>query len=360
MKKVFLFLVSLCLLTATNDAFAQGITVPNNPSPHASISQTVGISTISLTYSRPSVRAREVWGQLVPYAWNAQSFGSGVTAPWRAGANENTVITLSHDAKVQGKTVPAGSYGLFFTINADNTGEVILSRDTRSWGSFWYEAAHDQLRAPIKINDNAFTETLTYDFVRADKNSTELVLNWEKKQFPVKFEFETDKIVMANAVEELKGPVGFSWQGNASAANYALNNNVNGEQAMKWIDQAILANKNFQTLQIKSGLLRNAGNSAEADKIMKEALPLANEVQLNAYGYQLLGANQFDKAIEVLALNTTKFPASANAWDSLGEAYALKGDKSNAIKSFKKSLTLNPTPPIRANSEKYLKQLGAM
>jgi tetratricopeptide (TPR) repeat protein len=93
---------------------------------------------------------------------------------------------------------------------------------------------------------------------------------------------------------------------------------------------------------------------------MKEALPLSTEVELNAYGYQLLGANQFDKAIEVLSLNTTRFPASANAWDSLGEAYALKGDKANAIKYFKKVLTMNPSAPIRANSEKYLKQLGAM
>ncbi len=360
MKKVFSLLVALCLLAAATDTIAQGITVPNPASPKASVSQTVGISTVALTYSRPSVRGREVWGQLVPYGWNAQSFGSGVTAPWRAGANENTVITLSHDSKIQGKSVPAGSYGLFFTINNDNTGEVILSKDTRSWGSFWYEASHDQMRAPIKINDNAFTETLTFDFVRSDKNSTELVLNWEKKQFPVKIEFDTDNIVMANATEQLKGTVGFNWQGYASAANYALNNKVNGEQAMKWIDQAIAANKNFQTLQIKSGLLRNAGNTAEADKVMKEAVPLATEVELNAYGYQLLGANQFDKAIEILALNTTRFPASANAWDSLGEAYALKGDKANAIKNFKKVLTMNPSAPIRANSEKYLKQLGAM
>lgn len=360
MKNVFSLLASLCLLSAATDTIAQGITVPNSQSPKASVSQTVGISTIAVTYSRPSVRGREVWGQLVPYGWNAQSFGSGVSAPWRAGANENTILTLSHDSKIQGKSVPAGSYGLFFTINADNTGEVILSKDTRSWGSFWYVAAHDQMRAPIKINDNAFTEALTFDFLRSDKTSTKLVLNWEKKQFPIKIEFDTDNIVMANATEQLKGTVGFNWQGYASAANYALNNKVNGEQAMKWIDQAIATNKNFQTLQIKAGLVRNAGNTAEADKIMKEALPLSTEVELNAYGYQLLGANQFDKAIEVLAMNTTRFPSSANAWDSLGEAYALKGDKANAIKNFKKVLTMNPTAPIRANSEKYLKQLGAM
>lgn len=357
MKKVITLFLAIVVM---NELSAQGITVPNAASPKSTVSQTVGISTVSVTYSRPSVKGREVWGKLVPYGWTVQNFGSGVSAPWRAGANENTVLTLSHEARIQGKSVPAGTYGLFFVVNADNTGELILSKDHRSWGSFWYDPTHDQLRAPIHIKDNSFVETLTFDFAGGDKNGTTLVLNWEKKQLPAKIEFDTDNIVMANAVEQLKGPTGFNWQGYASAANYALNNKVNTEQAMKWIDQAIQQEKNFPNLQIKAGLYRLANNTAEADKLMKEAIPLATEVQLNAYGYQLLGAGQADKAIEVLAMNTTRFPASANAWDSLGEAYATKGDKANAIKNFKKSLSLNPSATIRANSEKFLKELGAL
>ena len=132
------------------------------------------------------------------------------------------------------------------------------------------------------------------------------------------------------------------------------------EQGLKWIEQAIAQNKNFQTLQIKAGLLKETGKADESEKLMKEALALANENELNNYGYQLLGLNNFDKAIEVLDLVTTRFPKSANAWDSLGEAYALKGDKESAIKHFKKSLTLNPPAGTKANSEKYLKQFGAM
>lgn len=360
MKNKLYLLLAIGLCFTSSGLYAQGITVPNASSPKATVSQTIGISTITITYSRPSVRGREVWGKLVPYGWNAQGFGSGVSAPWRAGANENTVLTLSHEAKVLGKPVPAGTYGLFFVINQDNSGELILSKDTHSWGSFWYDASHDQMRAPIKITENTFVEALTFDFIGNDKNATTVVLNWEKKQFPVRIEFDTDNIVMANAVEQLKGPVGFNWQGYASAANYALNNKVNTDQAMKWIDQAIQQEKNFPNLQIKAGLYRLANNNAEADKLMKEALPIATEVQINAYGYQLMGAGQVDKAIEVLALNTTKFPASANAWDSLGEAYATKGDKANAVKNFKKSLSLNPAPAVRANSEKFLKELGAL
>ena len=99
------------------------------------------------------------------------------------------------------------------------------------------------------------------------------------------------------------------------------------------------------------------GNTAEAEKLMKEALPLATEVELNAYGYQLLAEGKTDKAIEIFLVNTKRFPKSANAWDSLGEGYFTKGDKQNAISSFKKSLGLNPPPNVKANSEKFMKQL---
>ena len=112
------------------------VTTPRAPSPAAMVQQTVGISTITVKYSRPSVKGRPVWGALVPYGWNVQGFGLGNPAPWRAGANENTTIEFSHDAKVEGIAVPKGIYGLSFVINQDNTGIVILSKDSRSWGSF--------------------------------------------------------------------------------------------------------------------------------------------------------------------------------------------------------------------------------
>lgn len=339
---------------------AQNITTPRTPSPAAEVSQILGISTITVNYSRPSVKGREVWGNLVPYGWNVQGFGTGNSAPWRAGANENTTIKFTHEAKVEGQAVPAGTYGLFFVVNKDNTGEVILSKDSRSWGSFFYDPKNDQLRAKIQLRDISNTEMLTYDFINASKATAELVLNWEKKQLPVKIEFDVDKIVMANATDELKGPVGFTWQGFSSAANYALQNNVNHEQALRWIDQAITQNRNFNTLNIKSGLLKQAGKSEEADKLVAEAITIATENELNAYGYNLLGQGQHDKAIEIFLLNTQRHPKSANTWDSLGEAYATKGDKKNAIASFKKSLGMNPPANVRANSEKYLKQLGAL
>lgn len=356
LKSVF----AVAAICVSSLAWSQGITTPRTPSPAAQVTQTIGISTVTVKYSRPSVKNREVWGKMVPYGWNVQSFGAKNEAPWRAGANENTTITFSHNAKIDGQIVPAGTYGLFFVINKDETGEVVLSKDSRSWGSFWYNPSQDQLRAKIQLRTIPHTELLTYDFINLSKNAAELVLNWEKKQFPVKIEFEVDAIVMANATEELKGTTGFTWQGYSSAANYALQNKVNTDKAMAWIDQAINQNKSFATLNIKSGLLKLAGKTAEAEKLMADALPIANENELNLYGYQFLNDGNHDKAIEILALATQRFPKSANAWDSLGEAYALKGDKENAIKNFKKSLSMDPPEATKANSEKYLKQFGAL
>ena len=339
---------------------AQGITTPRTPSPAAMVSQKIGISTITVNYSRPAVKGRQVWGTLVPYGWNVQGFGTGSSAPWRAGANENTTINFTHDATVEGQPVPAGIYGLFFVVNKDNSGEVILSKDSRSWGSFFYDPKQDQLRAKIQLRNIPDTELLTYDFMNTTKNAGELVLNWEKKQLPVKIEFDVDKIVMANAAEELKGPVGFNWQGFSSAANYALQNKVNYDQALQWIDQAIAQNRNFTTLNIKSGLLKETGKAADAEKISSEALAVSTENELNNYGYTLLNQGEHEKAISIFLLNTQRNPKSANAWDSLGEAYVTKGDKKNAIINFKKSLGMNPPANVKANSEKFLKQLGAL
>ena len=361
MKKFLLVRTSIAfaMVLGTILAGAQ-ITTPRVPSPAASVSQHIGISTVSVEYSRPAVRGRVIWGELVPYGWNVQGFGLQNSAPWRAGANENTVIEFSDDAMVEGHQVPAGRYGLFFTINADDTGEVILSKDSRSWGSFFYDPDHDQLRAKIQLRKHAMTERLTYDFVNITKNSADLVLNWEEKQFPVHLEFAVDDIVMANAAEELKGSTGFSWLGFASAANYALQNNVQPELGLQWADRAVTMNRNFNTLIVKASLLEATGKTADARSVEKEAMGLGSEAELNNYGYQLLGRNAFDRAIAIFTANTDNHPESANAWDSLGEGYALKGDKENAVKSFKKSLSLDPPPATKANSMKYLRQLGEM
>ncbi|MFT3912352.1 MAG: DUF2911 domain-containing protein [Ferruginibacter sp.] len=353
-------LQSLFFVFISFATFSQGVTTPRTPSPASEVSQTIGISRVTVNYSRPSVKGREVWGKLVPYGWNVQSFGLGNSAPWRAGANENTTIHFSHDAKVEGQNVPAGTYGLSFVINEDNTGEVILSKDSRSWGSFFYDSKNDQQRSKIKVRDNGFTELLTYDFINLTKTSAELVLNWEKKQFPVKIEFDVDNIVMANAAEELKSTTGFSYLGFTSAANYTLQNKTHLDEGLRYINTAVNQNRSFTTLSTKANILKEMGRTAQADSIMEAASEIATNNELNAYGYQLMNAGQQDKAIEIFILNTKKNPKDPNTFDSLGEAYFTKGDKKNAILNFKKSLSMNPNAGTKANSEKFLKQMGAL
>ena len=360
MRKNLAYILLCMMLTLSTTAFCQ-LTIPREPSPAAMVSQTIGISAVTVKYSRPSVKGREIWGALVPYGWNVQAFGTGNSAPWRAGANENTVLELSDDAKVEGHGVPAGAYGLSFVINKDNTGEVILSKDNKSWGSFFYDPKQDELRAPINLRDIPQTEMLTYEFINSKKNSSELVLNWEKKQFPIKIEFDVDKIFMDNAGKELKGAVGFNPNSFTAAANYSLQNKTDLDKGLGWIDKAIAAQKNFTNFAIKSNILKAMGKNDEADKIMNDALAAnPNENELNAYGYQLMADGKTDKAIDVFILATKKYPNSANTWDSLGEAYATKGDKKNAIINFKKALSMNPPANVKANSEKFLHQLGAM
>lgn len=356
MKNLLIAILSVSMYAAG----AQHITTPRTASPAATVSQTIGISTVSVHYSRPSVKGREVWGGLVPYGWNIQDFGGPEPAPWRAGANENSVLVLSHDAKIEGQPVPAGSYGLFFVINKDNTGELVLSKDNQSWGNYFYKAANDQMRAKIAIREIAHTEVLTYEFADLTKNTAELRLNWDKKQFPVKIEFATDDIVMANAEKELTGEMGFAHQAYTSAANYALQNNTHFAQALAWIDRAIAMNNSFTNNKIKADLLKASGKEAEGQQLIDKAFGSATEADLNQYGYQLLNDGNNAKALEILLLNTQKFPKSANVWDSLGEAYMFTGDKAKAIASFKKSLSLSPNAATKANSEKYLKQLGAL
>jgi hypothetical protein len=343
-------------------AAGQDITTPRSLSPAATVSQTIGISTITVIYSRPSVRGREIWGGLVPFGWNSTGmyWGYRNIAPWRSGANENTTIQISHDAKVEGQLVPAGLYGLFFVINQDNSGEVILSKDNHSWGHLWYKPERDQMRAKIQLHDIPHTELLTFDFVNITENSTDLVLSWEKKQFPVKIEFAVNDIVLANAEEELKGPKGTTWQGYASAARYILQNKLNYEQGLRWIDSALKADRNFTTLQIKSALLEATGKKEEAENTMAEAVTNATEYDSIIMLILSFMRSNTTKLFRYCCKTQSVFLKAANAWDSLGEGYALKGDKKNAILSFKKSLTLNPSPAVKENSEKYLKSLGAL
>ncbi|WP_408023297.1 DUF2911 domain-containing protein [Tenacibaculum sediminilitoris] len=330
----------------------------------ATVSQRVGITDVYIKYSRPSVKGREVWGKLVPYGMNDLRFGTAKESPWRAGANENTVIKFTNDVSVEGKPLKAGKYGLHMVINTDNTATIIFSKNHTAWGSFFYDSSEDALRVNVKTKTIPHVEQLTFDFTNVDKASTVASLKWEKKQIPFKIEVDVTNVVLEDIRKKLQSQSGFSRQTWEQAANYSLNNGGDLNEALGWVNNAIegqfYSQKTFRNLSIKAQILNKLGRVEEYGKLMDEAASIANTNQLNQLGYAMLNAKDYPRAIKYLKKNVDNNPTSANAYDSLGEAYKAAGDKKNAVKALKKSLSLNPPANVKANSEKLLKELGEM
>ena len=187
-------------------------------------------------------------------------------------------------------------------------------------------------------------------------------LYWEKKRIPIKLEVDVPALVMEDIRNQLQDSPGFSRQSWEQAANYAMNNGGDLEEAMGWINSAregqFFSQKTFANTNIKMQLLLKMDKKDDALALVDEAAGMANMNQLNGLGYQLLNMGEHDKAVKYFKLNVKNNPTNANVYDSLGEAYKTIGDKKNAIKNLKKSLTLNPPPAVKANSEKLFKGVG--
>ena len=216
----------------------------------------------------------------------------------------------------------------------------------------------------MKITDHAHTELLTFDFDEVTANSATASLKWEKKAIPFKIEVDVANIVLEDIRAQFKGQKGFTRQNWEQAANFALNNGGDLDEALGWINAALegqfFSQKTVNGLAIKAQILQKKGDSEGFGKAMDEAVELANPNQINRMGYAMINAKDFDRAVKYMSMNVKSDPKNANWHDSLGEAYKAKGEKKTAIKHFKKSLALNPTDNVKANSEKNLKELGAL
>ena len=140
----------------------------------------------------------------------------------------------------------------------------------------------------------------------------------------------------------MRGQQGFSWQALQQAAAFCYRNNLALEDGMKWIDQSINIQRTFANLRTKAQLLSKKGNTAEAEKLMKESMSLADEAQLNAYGYELIGQKKMDEALEIFKTNVKSYPQSWNAYDSLGETYLAMDNKKLALINYKTALAKAP------------------
>lgn len=310
------------------------------------VAQIIGITEVTVVYHRPSVKQREVWGQLVPYGYNDLGFGTAKAAPWRAGANENTLITFQHDVTVAGQPLKAGTYGLSMAVAPDGTVTAIFSRDTALWGSFFYDQSHDALRVDVKWGDAPFHEQLAYDFSDVTKNTAVLALAWEKKRIPLVIKTDTDGNMVANLRNELRNSKGFSSHAWVDASNYLLTNNLDLPLALDWAETAIsnqfFGERNYNTLSNKSQILEKLGRAEEATAAMNEALRLATVGQVHQYGRQLLAEKKNGRALEVFQLNASLHPDVWPVNYGLARGYSAVGDYPAALAALLKAQTQIP------------------
>jgi tetratricopeptide (TPR) repeat protein len=301
-------------------------------SPRASVSQTVGLTTIGLSYDRPAVNGRQVWGALVPF-----------DSVWRAGANENTVLELSSPARVGGKTLEAGRYGLHM-IPTKGDWTIILSRQANAWGSFSYDPKEDALRFTATPAPGEMHERLTYTFDDPTDSAVVLTLRWEKLAVPFTIGVDSKTVVTDSLREQLRGLGRFFWQPWSQAAAWCAANGVNLEEATAWADKSIALNENFTNQRVKAALLGQRGDEAGAQAAAQRSLAIATEAEVNTYGYLLMGQGKVDSALVIFRKNTKDYPKSWNTYDSLAEAYAKKGDKKLASQNYSKALAMTQDP----------------
>jgi hypothetical protein len=361
------------VLVAAVPAAAQwpGVTLPpDGDNQRSTVIQHIGLVTLSVDYSSPDVHAPDgqdrrgkIWGGLVPYGMANLGFGTcGDQCPWRGGANENTVFTTSHDVKVEGQALPAGSYGLHF-IPGKEEWTVVFSKNATSWGSFFYDAKEDALRVQAKPAPSEYHEWLTYEFTDRHPDKATVALKWEDLQLPLDITVDNmTGLYVQNLRRELRSSPGFNWQGWNAAARYALQNKTDLPEALGWAEQSAkppLGQANFTTLATLAQLQEANGKAAEAQKTMDQALnhPTAGPFEVHAYGRQLQAQGKNDEAMKVFELNAKRHPGEWPVQFGLARGHAGLGHKKEALENARKALAVAPDEAARKNVEGFIKQL---
>jgi hypothetical protein len=222
MKSLYYFLVAMLTACASQSGYAQLLKTPQLSSTQT-IVQDLGLGTITLTYSRPNVKGRQIFGALEPY---------GVV--WRTGANAATTIKFTDDVTIDGNKVPAGEYGLF-SIPDKNEWTVILNKTANQWGAYTYKQADDILRFKVKtINHAEPTETFTMQFNDVDQTKCELEIRWENISFSFHISTDVDSKVMANINEVMNKDTKPYFE----AALYYYEHDKDMKKALEWISTA--------------------------------------------------------------------------------------------------------------------------
>ena len=364
-------------ITVAGQETSELSTPPNGDNEHAEVSQWIGPVKISIDYHSPKVhnpdnndRTGHIWGELVHYGFFDEGFGPTKGAPWRAGANESTTITFSHEVKIEGKPLKAGTYALFLDVEKTGPWSWIFSNHL-GWGSYQYDPQEDALRVPVIPEEAPFTEFLTYGFDDRRPDSAVAYLQWEKKRIPLKIEVsDVTRLYVERMRQDLQSWAGFNYQNWQNAAQFCAANKINLEEALQWADRAIsgpfrgatIGHEDFATFSTKAAVLEAMGRQSEADALIEKALhfPGTDAYSLYAYGMGLLRKDKKDKAMTIFAFNRQQHPQD-KFWTSLGLArgYTAVGDNKNAIASWE--IVLQNVPSNLSNRmavyEESLKKL---
>lgn len=354
-------------------AFAQSVTLPpSGGNQKSSVSQWIGLVEVNLTYSSPDVTAPDgttdrrgkIWGQLVPWGWGTESFGTcGTRCPWRAGANENTLFRVSHDVQIEGQPLPAGVYGLH-TLPGENEWTIIFSKNSTSWGSFFYDEKEDALRVTVKPAKSEYHHWLTYEFTDRQPDKATVALKWEELQVPFTVSVPNlEQLYAENLRRELRDSHGFDWHAWAAAADWAVTNEVNLPEAEIWAQNAVslpfIGQSNFRTLTVLSRAQAANGKAAEAKASMDKALnhPAATPTDLHMAARQLQTQGKNDEALKIFELNAKRHPGVWPTDVGLARAYAAAGKTKEALKHARLALAKAPDEGNRRNLEQIIQKL---
>lgn len=236
--------VALAQVAAPAAASAPASLLPlPQASPHVVLAHTIGLTEVTVDYHAPSVRGRTIWEGLVPY-----------NQIWRAGANENTVVTFADTVRLNGKVLPAGKYSLYVFPRTDQDWDLVFNRVTTHWGTEGYDAKDDALRLPVVPEESPFHETLLYWFSDVQGGTAQLNLSWEKKTVHVALDTDVNARVAA-AIEKAVAARPDDWQLLAQAAEYLVQHGLHAERALHFIDQSIRLRESYTNTWIKARLL---------------------------------------------------------------------------------------------------------
>lgn len=364
-------MLTLALALLVPIARAQTITVPpSGDNQKASVSQNIGLVTVRIDYSSPNVhgpngedRSGHIWGGLVPYGMADVVYNDCKECPWRAGANENTVFTVSHDVLIEGKPLKAGAYGLHM-IPGEDEWTLIFSNNSEAWGSFFYQPDLDALRVKVKPAKSDYHEWLTYEFDDRETDHTKAILKWENLQIPFTVSVPNIKeLYYAKISRELTGARGFSSADLVAGSQYCMQNKLHLDSAMLWAQKAVSATgagiENFNTVSNLALAQMANGKTEDGSKTLQKAftLPDVSAPAAHQLARQLQAAGHPAVALQVFEMNFKRFKGAWPTSFGMARGYEGVGDLPKAIAAAKAALPKAPDELNKKNIQGFIDRL---